>query len=98
MEGRSVKKFVIERNVPGIGGLNDEEIGGAAKMSNKALDDLAPKVQWIHSYVTAGKTFCIYLAEDEDAIRKHSELSGFPANTITEVVRIIDPTTADRPY
>ncbi|MBF9059368.1 DUF4242 domain-containing protein [Rhodobacterales bacterium HKCCSP123] len=93
-----MKKFVIERNVPGIGGLNDEEIGGAARTSNEALGKLAPRVQWIQSYVTAEKTFCIYLAEDEDAIRKHAELSGFPANTITEVVRVIDPTTADRPY
>ena len=93
-----MKKFVIEREVPGIGGLSEEETSGAAKTSNEALDQLAPKVQWIHSYATAGKTFCIYLAEDEDAIRKHSELSGFPANTITEVIRIIDPTTANRPY
>ena len=93
-----MKKFVIEREIPGVGELNDEEIGGAAKTSNDALDQLAPKLQWIHSYVTSGKTFCIYLAEDEDAIRKHAEISGFPASTITEVVRIIDPTTAERPY
>lgn len=93
-----MKKFVIEREVPGIGGLNNEEMSGAAKTSNEALDQLAPKVQWIHSYVTAGKTFCIYLAEDEEAIRKHAELSGFPANIITEVVRVIDPTTANSPY
>ena len=93
-----MKKFVIEREIPGVGELNDEETGGAAKTSNDALDQLAPKVQWIHSYVTSVKTFCIYLAEDEDAIRKHAEISGFPASTITEVVRIIDPTTAERPY
>lgn len=93
-----MKKFVIERDIPGVGGMNDEEIGGAAKTSNEALDQLAPKVQWIHSYVTREKTFCIYLAEDAEAIRKHAELSGLPANTITEVTRIIDPTTAQRPY
>jgi hypothetical protein len=93
-----MKKFVIEREIPGVGDMNDEEIGGAAKTSNEALEKLAPKVQWIQSYVTNGKTFCIYLAEDEAAIRKHAEISGFPANTITEVTRVIDPTTADRPY
>jgi len=69
-----------------------------AKASNEALDKLAPKVQWIHSYVTPSKTFCIYLAENEDAIRKHAELSGFPANTITPITRVIDPTSAERPY
>lgn len=91
-----MKKFLIERDIPGVGAMNDQEISGAARASNVALDRLAPKVQWIHSYVTGPKTFCIYLAEDEDAIREHAELSGFPADTITEVTRIIDPTTAAR--
>lgn len=89
-----MKKFVIEREIPGVGDMNDTEIGGAAKASNDALEKLAPKVQWLHSYVTPSKTFCIYLAEDEDAIRKHAEFSGFPANTVTEVSQVIDPTTA----
>ena len=89
-----MKKFVIEREIPGVGDMNDEEIGGAAKASNDALDKLAPKVQWLHSYVTPSKTFCIYLAENEDAVNKHAELSGFPANIITEVSQVIDPTTA----
>jgi hypothetical protein len=93
-----MQKFVIEREIPGVGDMNDQEIGGAAKASNEALDKLAPKVQWIHSYVTPSKTFCIYLAENEDAIRKHAELSGFPANTITPITRVIDPTSAERPY
>lgn len=93
-----MKKFVIERDIPGVGDMNNDEIGGAAKASNEALEKLSQKVQWLHSYVTPSKTFCIYLAEDEDGIRRHAELSGFPANTITEVSRIIDPTTADRPY
>ena len=89
-----MKRFVIERDIPGVGDMNEEEIGGAAKASNDALDKLAPKIQWLHSYVTPSKTFCIYLAENEDTIRKHAELSGFPANTITEVSQVIDPTTA----
>lgn len=89
-----MKKYVIERDLPGVGGMNRDELGGAAKKSNAALAELAPKVQWQHSYVTGEKTFCIYLAENEDAIRKHSELSGFPATKITEVTSVIDPTTA----
>ena len=89
-----MKKYVIERAIPKIGGMNETELSGAAKTSNEALAQLAPKVQWQHSYVTADKTFCIYLAEDEAAIRQHAELSGFPVTVITEVTGIIDPTTA----
>jgi Nickel responsive protein SCO4226-like len=89
-----MKKYVIERNIPDVGKMSQSELGGAASASNKALAELAPKIQWQHSYVTSGKTFCIYLAEDEDAIHKHAELSGFPATVITEVTGIIDPTTA----
>lgn len=89
-----MKKYVIEREIPGVGDMNEGELSGAAKASNDALDKLAPKVQWLHSYVTPSKTFCIYLAENEQAIHKHAELSGFPANAVTEVSQIIDPTTA----
>jgi hypothetical protein len=89
-----MKKYVIEREIPTIGGMSQSELGGAAKTSNDALAQLAPRVQWQHSYVTADKTFCIYLAEDEAAINKHAELSGFPASVITEVTGVIDPTTA----
>ncbi len=89
-----MKKYVIEREIPTIGGMSQTELCGAAKTSNAALAQLAPRVQWQHSYVTADKTFCIYLAEDEAAINKHAELSGFPASVITEVTGIIDPTTA----
>ncbi|NQV44101.1 MAG: DUF4242 domain-containing protein [Rhodospirillales bacterium] len=89
-----MKKYVIEREIPTVGAMSQTELSGAAKTSNDALSKLAPKVQWQHSYVTANKTFCIYLAEDEDAIHQHAELSGFPASVITEVTGIIDPTTA----
>lgn len=89
-----MKKYVIERDIEGVGNMNAEQLCGAANTSNDALAQLAPKVQWQHSYVTGDKTFCIYLAEDEQAIRKHAEISGFPANKITEVVTLIDPTTA----
>jgi hypothetical protein len=90
-----MKKFVIERDLPGVGGMNGEELCGAAAKSNEALSQLAGKVQWQHSYVTGDKTFCVYLAESEGAIQEHAELSGFPANTITEVTTVIDPTTAN---
>ena len=73
-------RFVIERDIPGIGKMTAEELCGAANASSDALAKLAPKVQWEHSYVADNKTFCIYLAEDETAINKHAELSGFPAN------------------
>jgi hypothetical protein len=90
-----VKKYIIEREIPGVEKLAGGELRGAAATSNAALAKLAPRVQWDHSYVTEGKTFCVYLAEDEAAVREHARLSGFPANRITEVKGIIDPTTAN---
>ena len=89
-----MKKFVIERQIPGVDKMGASELSGAAKTSNAALAQLAPKVQWVQSYVAQDKTFCIYLAENEDHIREHARLSGFPANKITEVTGVIDPTTA----
>ena len=88
-----MKKYLIEREIPGVNKLTAEELRGAANASNAALAQLAPKVQWVQSYVTDGKTFCVYLAENEDVIQEHARLSGFPANKVTEVSRIIDPTT-----
>jgi hypothetical protein len=88
-----MKKYVIERDLPGVGKMNESDLSGAAKTSNKALAQLAPKVQWQHSYVAADKTFCVYLANNEDDIREHARISGFPANKITEILRVIDPTT-----
>jgi hypothetical protein len=90
-----MRKYVIERDLPSIGSAEREALKEAAKKSNAALQQLAPDIQWVESYVAGDKTFCIYLAKDEAVIRKHSELSGFPANKITEVKKMIDPTTAD---
>jgi hypothetical protein len=90
---QNMRKFIIERGVPGIGHMNAQDLCGAAATSNRALAKLAPLVQWQHSYVTGDKTFCVYLAEDEAAVLEHAKLSGFPANVITEVITIIDPTT-----
>jgi hypothetical protein len=89
-----MKKYLIEREIPGVHKLNGEELKGAAATSNAALAQLGPKVQWVQSFVTEDKTFCLYLAEDEEVVREHARLSGFPANRITEVAGIIDPTTA----
>jgi hypothetical protein len=90
----TMKRYVIERDIPDIGAASESDLSGAAGTSNSALAKLAPRVQWEHSYVAANKTFCVYLAEDEDAIREHAKISGFPATTITEVKSVIDPTTA----
>jgi Nickel responsive protein SCO4226-like len=89
-----MRKFLIERQIPGVENLDSCGLAEAARKSNGALADLAPRVQWIESYVVDGGTVCVYLAEDERAIRDHAEKSGFPANEITEVRRVIDPTTA----
>jgi hypothetical protein len=89
-----MKRYVIERDLPGVGSMSENELRQASSTSNSAISQLFPKVQWQHSYVTAEKTFCIYIAEDEDAIHQHAEISGFPANMITEVTGVIDPATA----
>ena len=91
----ALKRFVIEREVPGIGEMSATELCGAARASNQALDEIGSNIQWVHSYVAADKTFCLYLADSEDAIRKHSELSGIQFSGITEVPKVIDPLTAN---
>ena len=87
-----MKRYVIERDLPGVGGMRNDELGGAAKTSNAALAEI-PGVQWEQSYVTGDKTFCVYLAENEERIHEHAAKSGFPASKVTEVVGMIDPTT-----
>ncbi|MBY8976890.1 DUF4242 domain-containing protein [Rhodobacteraceae bacterium NNCM2] len=89
-----MKKYIVEREIPGVGGMSGDDMCGAARTSNEALAKLSPDVQWQHSYVAGDKTFCVYLAENEEAIHKHAELSGFPANKVTEIKTVIDPTTA----
>ena len=92
-----MRRFVIERELPSIGSADDNAMQQAARTSCDALAKIGTEVQWIESYVADDKTFCVYLAEDEAGIRRHAELSGFPANKITEVRRMIDPTTAGPP-
>ena len=90
-----MKRFMIERAIPGIGKFSVTELCGAARASNAALATIGPKIQWQHSYVSADKTFCVYLADSEDDIRKHSDLSGIPFDRVTEIPQIIDPLTAN---
>ena len=89
----ALRRFVIERDIPKVGSFEREKLRGAAAKSNEALHQLGPDIQWVESFVAADKTFCVYLAKDEAIIRKHAEISGFPATKITEVRKMIDPTT-----
>lgn len=89
-----MRRFVIEREIPEAGKIVGDDLRAAAAKSNEALASLAPHVQWVQSYVADDRIFCVYLAEDEKDVRKHAELSGFPADRIVEVRRVIDPMTA----
>ena len=90
-----MKRYMIERDIPGIGDFSVTELCGAARASNQALATIGPQIQWQHSFVADQKTFCIYLAESEEQIARHSELSGIPVTKITEIPLIIDPLTAN---
>lgn len=88
-------KFVIEREMPGVGKLSPQELQGAATKSNEVLGKLGTDIQWVESYVTGDKIYCVYNSPSEDLIRQHSEMSGFPANRINQIASVIDPTTAE---
>ncbi len=88
-------KYVIEREIPGAGKLSPEELQGISQKSCSVLRELGPQVQWVNSYVTDDKVYCVYIAPDEAAIRQHAEQGGFPANKISAVRAVIDPTTAE---
>lgn len=85
-------QFVIEREIPGAGSLTEIQIRDMALHSLQVLKDLGPQIQWLHSYVTEDKVYCVYLAPDEDSIREHARRAGFPADRVTAVRRLIDPT------
>ena len=91
-----MKKYLIEREIPKVGKLNRDQLKAASAKSNEALEALGPDIRWLESFVTADKTFCVYLAKDETIIQQHAELSGFPASKITEIGGSIDPSTAER--
>jgi len=88
-------KYIIERDIPGAGQLTQAELQGISQKSCGVLRDMGPCIQWLHSYVTGDKVYCIYIADSEQAIREHAEQGGFPVNRIEEIKTVIDPTTAD---
>jgi hypothetical protein len=88
-------KYVIEREIPGVGNLTPDEVQGVAQKSCSVLNKLGPSIQWLHSYVTADKIYCVYIAPNEEMVREHAKQGGFPANRISEVKRVIDPTSAE---
>ncbi len=88
-------KYVIEREIPGAGSLSGEELHGISQKSCGVLNSLGPQIQWVQSYVTGDKIYCVYIAPNEAMVREHAEQGGFPANSIAEVVSVIDPTTAE---
>jgi hypothetical protein len=90
-----LKRFLIEREIAGVGAMSIVELCGASRASNQAIAEIGPTIQWQHSYVADDKVFCIYLADSTDSIRRHAEMAGLPANRITEVPQIIDPLTAN---
>ena len=88
-------KFVIEREIPGAGKLSPAELKAISQKSCSVLSNLGPQIQWIHSYVTGDKIYCVYNAPNEEMVRRHAREGGFPANSVAKVATIIDPTTAE---
>ena len=88
-------KYLIEREIPNAGSLSPGDLQGISKKSCSVLGQLGPEIQWVQSYVTGDKVYCVYIAPSEDLIRQHADKGGFPANSISQIVSIIDPTTAE---
>ena len=88
-------KYVIEREIPGVGDWSAEQLKGASQTSCNVLNEMGPEIEWLHSYVTGDKIYCVYNAANEDMVREHATRGGFPANSISEVRTMIDPTTAE---
>ena len=88
-------KYVIEREIPGAGKLTAEQLKGISQTSCGVLSNMGPQIQWVHSYVTADKIYCIYNAANEEMVREHAKQGGFPANAVNKVSAVIDPTTAE---
>jgi hypothetical protein len=88
-------KYVIEREIPGAGKMSAEQLHAIAQKSCNVLRSMGPQIQWLHSYVTDDKIYCVYIAPNEGAIRQHAEQGGFPANRVSQIRRMIDPTTSE---
>ncbi|MDJ0784233.1 MAG: DUF4242 domain-containing protein [Desulfosarcinaceae bacterium] len=88
-------KYIIERDLPGAGDLGDDQIQGISQKSCQVLSDLGPQIQWVESFVTDDKIYCVYIAPNAEMVKQHAEAGGFPANRISQVRRMIDPTSAE---
>jgi hypothetical protein len=88
-------KFVIERDLPGAGSLTADDVHAVAAKSNEVLADMAPRAQWLHSYVTGAKVYCVYIAEDEVALCEHADRVGVPVSAVNEITSVLDPTTGE---
>jgi hypothetical protein len=88
-------KFVIEREIPGAGSLSPQQLQAISQKSCSVLRNLGPEIQWLQSYVTGNKIYCIYIAPNEELVREHAAQGGFPANSVAQVITVIDPTTAE---
>ena len=88
-------KFVIEREIPGAGDLSAQELQGISQKSCGVLQNMGPQIQWVQSYVTGDKVYCVYIAPNEEMVREHARQGGFPANRVSEIKSVIDPTTAE---
>jgi hypothetical protein len=89
-------KFLIEREIPGAGGLSPQQLQAISQKSCSVLGNMGPKIQWVQSYVTGDKIYCVYIAPNEQMVREHARLGEFPANRVSEITTIIDPTTAEK--
>jgi|SRR6266567_406080 len=94
-EDEAMPKFVIEREIPGAGGLSKDELKAVSQTSCGVLRQMGPQIQWLESFVTDNKIYCVYIAPDEAAVREHAKLGGFPANSVSQVRAMIDPTTSE---
>jgi hypothetical protein len=88
-------KYLIERELPGAGQLSQDQLRGISQKSCSVLNKLGPQIQWIQSYVTGDKIYCVYRAPNEEMVREHAKQGGFPANKVSEITSVIDPTTAE---
>jgi hypothetical protein len=89
-------KFLIEREIPGAASMTRQQLQAVSEKSCSVLRNLGPEIQWVHSYVTGDKIYCVYIAPNEQMVREHARLGGFPANRVSEIKSIIDPTTAEK--
>jgi hypothetical protein len=93
-----LNRYIIERKMPGVGAGSEQDFTQMAEKSNKVLGSLGPKIQWVQSFITGDKVYCEYLAEDENVVREHAKMAGFPADSVAKVTHICDPTTANEEF